>query len=249
MIFAPIHEFNHCHAPDSGEFCATTSVVPSGQGLPDYEAFVKDDILRVRFYTDQYGPYKGGYISVVLPRTKGAHARVETILVSSLLRGKGYGQRLYKAAVEEVQRLGYPGIRSLPAGRNEHSNAAWKRLEKTGRVGTLALKGLDSKIRHNDTLEVNHCHGHAPGHPCESKADTAFIAGETVRFDGKAADGTVEGFMDVTVVDPHSNRSKVTHVTRGKPYAGAFSHLPTARVRNQRGREFEAHHHTLRKKK
>ena len=93
--------------------------------------------------------------------------------------------------------------------------------------------------------ESNDCHK-PPG-----RGGGQFCAGDVVRFEGDAADKSVIGSMDVTVVDPHSNRAKITHVTTGKrprAYEGATSHIPTARVRNQRGREFEAYHHTLRKK-
>lgn len=104
--------------------------------------------------------------------------------------------------------------------------------------------------------ESNDCHnpaGAGGGQFCSGPDDTKFAPGETVRFDGNAADGSiVGGSMDVTILDPHSNRAAVTQVTKGrKPqaYSGAGRHLPTARVRNARGREFEAFHHTLGKRR
>jgi hypothetical protein len=83
-----------------------------------------------------------------------------------------------------------------------------------------------------------------------------FKAGEAVRFSGKAASGTVEGDMDVKVVDPWSNKHLVTHTDkRGDCYeANGRSHIATATVERAArtgafpapAKQFEAHHHTLR---
>lgn len=77
-------------------------------------------------------------------------------------------------------------------------------------------------------------------------------AGDTVRFNGKSADGKVDGSMTVKIVNPHSNADKVTQTdTKGRQYAGASRHIPTATVevdRSKRGLppiQFEAYHHTL----
>lgn len=57
------------------------------------------------------------------------------------------------------------------------------------------------------------------------------LAGETVRFNGEAVDKSVQGFMLVTVIDPHSNSSLVTHTDKqGRQYADGFSHIPQATV-------------------
>lgn len=76
-----------------------------------------------------------------------------------------------------------------------------------------------------------------------------FTTGQTLRFDGKAADGRAEGFFDVEVVDPHSNRHLVGHTdNRGEDYDKDGRHvIRTATVKNKRsGHQFEAYHYTLR---
>jgi hypothetical protein len=81
---------------------------------------------------------------------------------------------------------------------------------------------------------------------------TALKAGDMARFDGKSADGKVEGSMDVKIINPHSNVDKVTHTKvegkKHRDYEGAFTHIPTATVQNSRGTVFEAHHFTLQPK-
>lgn len=86
----------------------------------------------------------------------------------------------------------------------------------------------------------------------------AFAAGDSARFSGQSADRSVSGEMDVKVVDPWSNKNKVTHSDKsGTPYEGASRHLPTARVERPEqkhmgqmrpAKQFEAYHHTLSKK-
>lgn len=90
-----------------------------------------------------------------------------------------------------------------------------------------------------------------------SKRDPSerFQAGQSVRFNGESADRTVTGSLPVKVVNPWSNRDKVTHTdNRGQPYEGAGMHIPTATVERAAGksaldkrpaRQFEAYHHTL----
>jgi hypothetical protein len=73
-----------------------------------------------------------------------------------------------------------------------------------------------------------------------------YTVGQKVRFDGKSADGNVIGSMPVMIVDPHSNAHLVTQTKGKRQYEGANRHLPTATVVNERGRQFEAYHHTLR---
>lgn len=86
---------------------------------------------------------------------------------------------------------------------------------------------------------------------------TEYHEGETVRFSGQAADGSTSGDMDVKVVNPHSNKHKITHTDKsGRHYEGSHSHIPTATVERPArlgmspapARNFEAHHHTLSKK-
>jgi len=77
--------------------------------------------------------------------------------------------------------------------------------------------------------------------------DTKFQVGDRARFNGTAADRSVIGAMPVTVVHPHSNADKVTHYTGKRSYEGALAHIPAATVKNDRGRHFEAFHHTLTK--
>lgn len=76
-----------------------------------------------------------------------------------------------------------------------------------------------------------------------------YSKGQTVRFDGKSADGKVQGSMNVKIVDPHSNADKVTRTTttgkKSRSYEGQHIHIPTATVENSRGTQFEAYHHTL----
>jgi hypothetical protein len=84
-----------------------------------------------------------------------------------------------------------------------------------------------------------------------------FAAGDSARFSGQSADRSVSGDMDVKVVDPWSNKHKVTSTdSRGQPYEGASMHLPTARVERPEqkfmgamrpAKQFEAYHHTLSK--
>lgn len=76
-----------------------------------------------------------------------------------------------------------------------------------------------------------------------------FYAGQRVRFSGHSADNRVNGDMDVNVVHPHSNGHLVTK-TEGsgkklREYEGASRHIRTATVKNDRGTQFEAFHHTL----
>ncbi len=80
----------------------------------------------------------------------------------------------------------------------------------------------------------------------EAKQDMTPKVGQTMRFNGKSADGKFEGSTDVKIVNPHSNADKVTHSKTGRDYEGASTHIPTATVENPRnGTHFEAFHHTL----
>jgi hypothetical protein len=83
-----------------------------------------------------------------------------------------------------------------------------------------------------------------------------FSAGDMARFSGKAADGTISGDLDVKVVNPWSNKDKVTHTDKsGRAYEGANAHIPTASVERPESKgafprpakQFEAYHHTLSK--
>jgi hypothetical protein len=79
--------------------------------------------------------------------------------------------------------------------------------------------------------------------------------GQTVKFDGTSADGKVSGFMEVRVIDPHSNADKVAHVEGKGSGAREINkdgsrHIATATVeRPARGdrpaKQFEAFVHTL----
>jgi hypothetical protein len=91
----------------------------------------------------------------------------------------------------------------------------------------------------------------------KKKWEIPFKAGDEVKFEGTAASPlTISGSFPVKIINPHSNSHKMTHYdNRGRPYEGAFSHIPTATVeRPERkgafpspARQFEAHHFTLRK--
>lgn len=107
----------------------------------------------------------------------------------------------------------------------EQANQIWAREERRGRIALVQA-----------------------GAPLGNKNAAKFTTGQTVRFDGRAADGRAEGMFEVEIVNPHSNSDKVTHTdNRGRQWAGAFTHLPTATVKNKRsGNVFEAHHYTLR---
>jgi hypothetical protein len=85
------------------------------------------------------------------------------------------------------------------------------------------------------------------GAPRGNKNAAKYESGQKVKFEGKSADGSTSGMFEVEVVNPHSNADKVTHTdNRGRMYEGAFSHIPTATVKNTRsGKVFEAHHYTL----
>lgn len=83
-----------------------------------------------------------------------------------------------------------------------------------------------------------------------------FAAGDSARFEGKSADNTFEGGTNVKVVNPWSNKDKVTHTdARGQPYKGAYPHMATATVERPArqgafpvaAKQFEAFHHTLSK--
>ncbi len=91
--------------------------------------------------------------------------------------------------------------------------------------------------------EMNTCHDPQTG---------KFCAGDSARFSGQSADQRFTGDTDVTIVDPHSNRARITHSTgKGKKrrdYEGAAAHLPLATVKTARGFTFSAHHHSLRKR-
>lgn len=89
--------------------------------------------------------------------------------------------------------------------------------------------------------------GDVPGHEFHGNQ---FSEGQTVRFDGKSADDKVNGFMDVKVINTHSNKDKVDRVEGKGRRARIYDkegrqHLPTATVENSRGKQFEAYHHTL----
>jgi hypothetical protein len=80
--------------------------------------------------------------------------------------------------------------------------------------------------------------------------DAELKAGQKMRFSGRAVNGVIEGDMPVSVVNPHSNAAKVTHVKGGREYEGAFTHIRTATVerpayKERPAKQFEAHHHTL----
>ena len=84
----------------------------------------------------------------------------------------------------------------------------------------------------------------APEEPAKEPAKTPPTV---MRFNGKSADGTVEGSLPVEVVNPHSNAAAVTTTKGGRSYeADGSRHLPTATVRNPRtGKVFEAFEHSL----
>jgi hypothetical protein len=86
-----------------------------------------------------------------------------------------------------------------------------------------------------------------------------FAAGDSARFSGQSADGAVSGDMDVKVINPWSNKERVTSTdNRGQPYEGAHQHIPTATVERaaykssisgeRAAKQFEAYHHTLSKR-
>lgn len=54
--------------------------------------------------------------------------------------------------------------------------------------------------------------------------------GDVVRFDGAAVDGSVSGFMLVTVIDPHSNAAAVTHSDKHGEYESGRTHIRQALV-------------------
>lgn len=88
-----------------------------------------------------------------------------------------------------------------------------------------------------------------------------YTKGGSARFEGKAADGTVEGGFDVKIIDPHSNAHEVGK-TEGKGKKArmydknGYSHIPMALVERPEqkrlsgeirpAKQFQAYHHTLR---
>lgn len=128
----------------------------------------------------------------------------------------------------------YEAIRGARAGYKDCPSC-----EGSGNVGGNPCETCDGA----GELKVA---GAQEGHPFYGNQ---YTEGQTVRFDGKSADDKVTGSMDVTIVNPHSNKDKVTDVkgtgNRARAYEGANRHLPTATVKSARGTQFEAFHHTL----
>jgi GNAT superfamily N-acetyltransferase len=135
-----VREFNTCHTPagtaSGGQFCGTELT---------FHVREKPHELRVMFARPKSPGEQGGYITVTLPREKGQPAQVDTIILNSDLRRKGYGHQLYLRAAEEVKKRGYSGLSSLPrafgGSRSMYAERAWRRLVKTGRVRAHTTSG------------------------------------------------------------------------------------------------------------
>ena len=161
LLTVPVYEVNHCHGHAPGHPC-------DGQyGLPGFRV-ARDSFgtMELKFDHPTRLGAEGGYLNLSRPPKGDNFLHVEEIWVSYDLRGLGYGQRLYLAGVAEAKKRGFRGITSNPSGRNAMSNAAWKRLERTGRVrAEIRTTGAGSYARQvferMRLRESNDCHNPA----------------------------------------------------------------------------------------
>lgn len=164
-----LREFNDCHAPDTGRFCAT-----DGDSRTDIKVTRSDYMGRVDVKLGS------GYGHVSLLPMKDGYLYVETSHIEKELRGKGHGQRMFLAAAGWAKAHGYKGIRS-DRTRSKAASRMWDRLaSKTGRVRretltrVLKMRGgdethsTDYDVLERELLEFNDCHSPEDGKFCST---------------------------------------------------------------------------------
>lgn len=85
-------------------------------------------LLLAARWPDAGGPIVGvGALAIVLAPS-GAHARIEDVVVDSTLRGKGIGEALTRALLEQARQAGVKYVALTSNPRREAANALYQKV-------------------------------------------------------------------------------------------------------------------------
>lgn len=104
----------------------TRAPIPAQSEL---EALIaSSSILLIARFPEQSSPIVGAACLGVFRTPSGIHAHVEDVIVDEALRGKGIGEALVNALLDEAQSLGLKGVSLTCNPRREAANRLYQKM-------------------------------------------------------------------------------------------------------------------------
>ena len=130
-FLVPLHEFNACHVPAGsvagGQFCGEPQLGTDYE-VDDYEDRGPRGEADVHLLVN--GTRAGTLLLVGGSSAPPGYLYVAGVMLDERHRGKGHGQRLYRAAAAFAKTKGFLGIASEHMMRSTEAGRAWDALKR-----------------------------------------------------------------------------------------------------------------------